>query len=95
MTRQRKGFVLGLISIVLSVVSWVLICRVLYPMMDYRSVIRFATFEKISLPISLVPLIIGILALLRKEKKLMAVIGIVISSLTCLLLLFLIATDGM
>lgn len=90
----KARYLIGLLSLVLSVALWVLISKILFPMMDFRSQIPFTTFELISLPLSVVPLVLGAIALCRREHKLVAITGTVVSSVTVLWLLFLMLTSG-
>lgn len=91
---RKVRFLIGLLSLILSVALWFLISKILFPMMDFRSQIPFATFEVISLTLSVIPLVMGVMALYRKENKVVTIAGIVVSSVTVLWLLILMLTRG-
>lgn len=95
-TKRSNASPFGWISFILSVFFWLLIFKFLFYWMDIRSVIRFSTFEAISLPVSVIPLISGVLGCVRKESHLvLSIIGIIIASLTFIWLLVMMALNGM
>lgn len=64
---HANGFLLGLLSFALSLFFLVVIWKVLFPLMDVRSLITFAAFEDISLPLSITPLVLGVIGSAKAE----------------------------
>jgi hypothetical protein len=88
---------MGWTSLLLSVLLWFFIFKGLFYWMYYieNESIRFPIFEEISLSLSIIPIIIGIIGLVRKEKLFsLSVVGIIISSLTFFGLIAMILLNG-
>jgi hypothetical protein len=88
-TRVRKS-VFGWISLILAVVIWLLInC------FFHVKIIPFSTFVTISVCVMVVPLILGVVGLIRKEKYILPlIIGIFIASLIIIWLLIINSLNG-
>lgn len=78
-----------------SILFWIVIFKLLFYRMDVMDLMKFSTFERISIPLSLVPIAIGIYSLTRRERKwFVSLSGMTISLLTCAWLVVMIAIDG-
>ncbi|QSO52858.1 hypothetical protein JZ785_02710 [Alicyclobacillus curvatus] len=93
---RAKAPLYGWISVILSVVVWLFVFKYLFYWMDIRSVIRFSTFEAISLPLTLLHVLIGIFGLVRRERMLvLSIVGVVVASLSFIWLIVMMGLNGM
>lgn len=73
---------LSMISFILSILFSIIIFKFLYYKVNVK-VIPFSSFEIISLLLSLIPLLFGVIGLFRDEKMyILSITGIVVSVLT-------------
>lgn len=88
---QKKVSLFSWISLVLAILVWFLVFRVF----DYQ-VNNFRIYNLIALPVSLVPLVTGVIALYKREKnKVASVLGIVIAVITFFPVLMIVLLFGM
>jgi hypothetical protein len=103
MKREKWSYefslILSLISFLVSIISYLIIFQFLYYRMNIIRVMSFTTFEKISIPLSVISLVFGVISTYRnrysKVGTIFSIIGVIISSLTFLGLIGMMVFNGM
>ncbi|MDR7238156.1 hypothetical protein J2Y02_002782 [Neobacillus drentensis] len=104
MKREKWSYefslILSLISFLVSIISYLIIFQYLDYRMNIIRVMSFTTFEKISLPLSVISLVFGVICTYRNRKyskvgTIFSIIGVIISSLTFLGLIGMMVFNGM
>lgn len=92
---QGKKSVFGWISITTLLFFSVFVFCFLYPLMNRQNAISLRTFEYVSNLMLLIPLLLGIFGLARKERVVaLSQIGILLSSLSIAYLIFISVVYG-